>query len=209
MNSIVIPTKLNTGSNKYKESERAERLAILLLSQNLDLNTETLDITEGFTPEYDLTIENFFNKEITFEVKYTGRNKTILIEYARADENIKSGIQVNESDYTLIISRQTIKEYGKWVYIGKNRLFKTSQLLDWTMKAKDDDNYDKKFYEKSSDGPGSSNVILNPKDHEKELPHLWVGDVRCDDNPISYHMDRFIKSNLNIEQDKLKLDWNF
>ncbi len=129
-----------------------------------------------------------------------------MIEYARGDEITPSGIQVNKSNYTAFVNRQGSRPNGIWIDIGKIRLYKTSLLLDWTMNAVDDNRYEKKIYET---GLGSSNVILNPKEHENELPHLWIGDVRCDDNPIAYHMDRFIKSNLRMEQDILTLDWNF
>ncbi len=206
---IVIPTQLNTGTNKgYNKSQQAEHAAALLLASKLDLDVNTLNISTGYAPGYDFLIEGSQQKQITFEVKYTGKKGSILVEYARADESILSGIQVNKSNYTIFINRQSSRPNGIWIDIGKMRLYKTSLLLDWTMNAVDDDNYDKISYPKSSIGPGSSNVILNPKEHENELPHLWIGDVKCDD-PVAYHMDRFIKTNLNVERDKLILDWNF
>lgn len=206
---IVIPTELNTGTNEgYKKSEKAEHAAALLLASKLDLDVNTLDITTGNAPGYDFLIEDLQKKEIKFEVKYTSK-RDVLIEYARADENIKSGIQVNKSDYTILINRQSTKPNGKWVDIGKIRLYETSMLLDWTMNAVNDKRYRKKIYPRSNTGPGSANILLRPKQYENELPHLWIGDVKCDDNPIAYHMDRFIKSNLRIDQDILILDWNF
>jgi len=208
---IVIPTELNTGTNEgYKKSEEAEYAAALLLASKLNLDVDTLHITKGFFPDYDFLIEGLQKKEITFEVKYTS-NRDIFIEYARGDNVTPSGIQVNKSDYTALINRQSTKPNGKWVDIGKIRLYKTSMLLDWTMNAVNDKRHWKKIYKRSSTGPGSANVLLKPKQHEKELPHLWIGDIKCDDNPIAYHMDKLLLSSSAdyMEQTLLKLDWNF
>ena len=208
---IVIPTELNTGTDEgYKKSEEAEHAAALLLASKLDLDVNTLDITTGYAPGYDFLIEGLQKKEIKFEVKYTS-NRDIFIEYARGDNVTPSGIQVNKSDYTILINRQSIKPNGKWVNIGKIRLYETASLLDWTMKAVNDKSYWKKIYPRSNTGPGSANVLLKPKKHESELPHLWIGDVKCDDNPIAYHMDKLLLSSSAdyVEQTLLKLDWNF
>ncbi len=208
---IVIPTELNTGTNEgYKKSEQAEHAAALLLASKLDLDVNTLDITKGFFPDYDFLIEDLQKKEITFEVKYTSK-RDILIEYARGDGTTPSGIQVNKSDYTMLINHQSANSNSKWIDVGKIRLYKTSMLLDWTMNAVNDKRYWKKIYKRSSTGPGSANVLLKPKQHEAELPHLWVGDVKCDDKPITYHMDKLITSSSAdyVEQTLLKLDWNF
>jgi len=208
---IVIPTELNTGTDEgYKKSEQAEYAAALLLASKLNLDVDTLDITTGYAPGYDFLIEGLQKKEIKFEVKYTG-NRDIFIEYARGDNVTPSGIQTNKSDYTILINRQSIKPNGKWVDIGKIRLYETSMLLDWTMKAVNDKRYWKKIYPRSNTGPGSANVLLKPKKHENELPHLWIGDVKCDDNPIAYHMDKLLSSSSAdyMEQTLLKLDWNF
>ncbi|KKM88070.1 hypothetical protein LCGC14_1262420 [marine sediment metagenome] len=208
---IVIPTELNTGTNEgYKKSEQAEYAAALLLASKLDLDVNTLDITKGFFPDYDFLIEDLQKKEITFEVKYTSK-RDILIEYARGDGTTPSGIQVNKSDYTVLINHQSANSNGTWIDVGKIRLYETSSLLAWTMKAKDDSRYDTKKYPRSNTGPGSANVIFRPKQYENELPHLWIGDVKCDTNPIAYHMDKLLLSSSAdyMEQTLLKLDWNF
>lgn len=209
---IVIPTELNTGTNEgYKKSEQAEHAAALLLASKLDLDEDTLNVSTGNVPGYDFLIENLHKKKIKFEVKYTSKKSNILIEYARGDETTPSGIQVNKSDYTVLINRQSAKSNGKWIDVGKIRLYETSKLLAWTLKAKDDASYDKKIYERSSTGPGSANVVFKPKEYENELPHLWIGDVKCDDKPIAYHMDKLLLSSSAdyMEQMLLKLDWDF
>lgn len=208
---IVIPTELNSGTNKgYKKSEEAEHAAALLLALKLNLNVNTLRITKGFFPDYDVLIKNIRGKEITFEIKYTSK-RNVLVEYARSDNITPSGIQVNKSDFTALINHQQAKPNGTWIDVGKIRLYKTSDLLVWTMNAVNDSCYEKKFYKKSKTGPGSSNVIFKPKEYEKKLPHLWIGDVICDLNPVSYHMDKLIISNSEdyIEQTLLKFGWDF
>jgi len=209
---IVVPTELNTGTNEgYKKSEQAEHAAALLLAPKLDLDVNTVEVSTGYAPGYDFLIENLHKKEIKFEVKYTSKKGAILIEYARGDEITPSGIQTNRSDYTVLINRQGAKLNGAWIDIRKIRLYKTSMLLDWTMKAVNDKRYWKKIYTRSNTGPGSANILLRPKQYENELPHLWIGDVKCDDNPIAYHMDKLITSSSAdyMEQTLLKLDWNF